>query len=174
MPGSEAGFEHIWREHRAGLWRVAWLIGGDADAADDIVSAAFTRAFQGWGDRAIDDPRAYLRRAVVNESTDWFRRRGRDRRWLVRRHGEGRAVRPMEDQVADGTDLAAALGRLSVEHRTIVILRYWEDLSERAAAELLSISVGTVKSRTSRALQALAADLGPGFGPEPAVEVHDG
>ncbi|MCU1372615.1 MAG: SigE family polymerase sigma factor [Ilumatobacteraceae bacterium] len=174
MDAAGDSFEAAWLEHRRALWRVAWLIVGDPDQADDIVSAAFARSLNGWAEREILNPKAYLRRAVVNEASDSFRRAGRDRRWLVRRTGEGRGMRPVDSQVAEGTDLAAALRRLPIDQRAVIVLRFWGDLSERDAAEALSISVGTVKSRTHRALKALAADLGPGFLADQAVEATDG
>ena len=174
MSGTGTGFEGVWREHRASLWRVAWLIVGDEDLADDVVSAAIARSFRGWDDRSVDDLKSYLRRAVVNEATDRFRRRGRDRRWLDRRTGDGRTTRSLEDVATDGTDIRAALETLSVEHRSVVVLRYWADLSEQATADALSVSVGTVKSRTSRALRALAAELGSDFCSTRDEAVHDG
>ena len=173
MSTSGADFEGVWREHRASLWRVAWLIVGDRDQADDVVSAAFARSLHGWGDRSVDNPQAYLRRAVVNEATDGFRRRSRDRRWLTRHTGDGRGAPQLDEAAADGADLRAALRRLSIDHRTVIVLRYWADLSEQATADALSISVGTVKSRTSRALHALAADLGADFRTTRDEEVTD-
>lgn len=175
MDGAAESFETLWREHRSSLWRVAWLIVGDRDQADDVVSAAFARSLKGWADRDIDNPKAYLRRAVVNEASDGFRRLGRDRRWLTRRTGEGRGQRSIDAHAAETTDLAAALRRLPVEQRSVIVLRFWGDLSERDTADTLGISVGTVKSRTHRALQALAADLGPDFlsRSDEAVEVTD-
>lgn len=172
-PASDS-FEAVWREHRSTLWRVAWLIVGDRDQADDVVSAAFARSLKGWGEREIANPLAYLRRAVVNEASDGFRRLGRDRRWLTRRTGEGRGTRDVDAHVSEGTDLAAALRRLPVEQRSVIVLRFWGDLSEREVAETLGISAGTVKSRTHRALRALATDLGPDFLAENTVEVSDG
>lgn len=166
-------FEAAWREHRSALWRVAWLIVGDRDQADDVVSAAFTRSLKGWAERDVANPKAYLRRAVVNEASDGFRRAGRDRRWLTRRTGEGRGLRAVDSHVAEGTDLAAALRRLPVDQRAVIVLRFWGDLSEREAADTLGISVGTVKSRTHRALKALAADLGPDFLADQIVEATD-
>jgi RNA polymerase sigma-70 factor (sigma-E family) len=164
-------FEETWGRCRDDLWRVAWLVCGDADLADDVVAAAGARAWRGWDGRGISHPDAYLRRAVVNEATDRFRRRGRDRRWLDRRTGEGRAQRPVDDHVADQVDLAAALAALPVGQRAVVVLRFWADLTEADTAAALGISPGTVKSRTSRALDALAATLRP---PEPApTEVSD-
>ena len=160
MDDIDDGFEAVWRTRRDHLWRVAWLICGDADLADDVVAAAIARAWRGWTRRGVADPDAYLRRAVVNEATDRFRARGRDRRWAGRRTGEGRSRQPLDDEVADRTDLARALARLPVGQRAVVVLRYWVDLTEVATAATLGISVGTVKSRTSRALAALAVDLG--------------
>ena len=160
--------------HRDDLWRVAWLITGDADLTDDVVAAAGARAWRGWDDRGVTDPGAYLRRAVANEATDRFRRRGRDRRWSHRRTGEGRGQSTVEDQASDRTDLAGALARLPVGQRAVVVLRFWADLSEAATAEALSISPGTVKSRTSRALAALAADLDLSPAPRTASEAVDG
>ena len=152
-------FQRIWRERREHLWKVAWLICGSADGADEIVAAAVARAWSGWEGRRVRDPDAYLRRAVVNEATDRFRRRTRDRRWLERRTGEGRGSLGLEDQVADQADLAAALAKLPTGQRAVVVLRYWSDLTEAATAEALGVSLGTVKSRTARALQALAAAM---------------
>ena len=165
-------FEQVWRDHRDHLWRVAWLICGDADLADDVVASAAARAWRGWARRAVSDPGAYLRRAVVNETTDRFRSRRRERRWIQRRTGEGRGQRTLDDHVADRTDVAAALARLPVGQRAVVVLRYWADLSEADTADALSISAGTVKSRTSRALAALAADLSPS--PHTTSEAFDG
>lgn len=119
----------------------------------------------------MSDPAAYLRKAVVHEATDRFRRLGRERRWRERRSGEGRGGRSFEDQVADRTDLATALARLPAGQRAVLVLRYWADLSEAETAEALAISLGTVKSRASRALVALAAVLDPD--PETTTEAFD-
>ena len=153
------GFEQVWEAHRDRLWRTAWLICADADLTDDVVANAGARAWRGWSERGVSNPAAYLRRAVVNEATDRFRSKGRDRRWADRRTGEGRGQSLLDDQAADKIDLARALAKLSVGQRTVVVLRYWDDLSEADTADALSISPGTVKSRASRALAALAVEL---------------
>lgn len=159
MDALSGDFEQVWAAHRDHLWRVAWLICGDAHVADDVVASAGARAWRGWAPGQVVDPGAYLRRAVVNETTDRFRRSGRDRRWLDRRTGEGRGGDVLEDQAADRVDLARALARLPVGQRAVIVLRFWVDLSEAATADALSISTGTMKSRTSRALTALAQEL---------------
>lgn len=154
-------FERIWSRERDRLWRIAYLIAGQAELADDIVAAAGARAWRGWGRRGVSNPEAYLRRAVANEATDRFRHRARERRWIHRRTGEGRGQRSVDDQVSDHLDLADALAELPVGQRAVLVLRFWGDLSEAATAEALAISVGTVKSRTSRALASLAVHLEP-------------
>jgi RNA polymerase sigma-70 factor (sigma-E family) len=153
------GFEAAWHRNRHRLWRVAWLVCGDADLADDVVAAAGARAWQGWERRSVDDPGAYMRRAVVNEATDAFRRRGRDRRWTERRTGDGRARQTVDVQVIDHMTLVEALAALPVGQRAVIALRFWADLSEAATAEALGITVGTVKSRSHRALKALSVVL---------------
>lgn len=167
-------FEAVWRTRRDHLLRIAWLICGDTDLADDVVAAAVARAWRGWGRRGVTDPDAYLRRAVVNEATDRFRSRGRDRRWADRRTGEGRGEREVADIAADRTDLALALAALPVGQRAVVVLRYWADLTEAATAETLGISIGTVKSRTSRALGTLASTYGAASGRSTAPAAPSG
>lgn len=156
---AEAEIETHWRSHHDYLWRVAWLIVGDADAADDVLAAAFERAYRNWRPERIADPRAYLRRAVVNGSTDYFRRRSRDRRWLGLRTAEGRGGLTVEDQAVDRTVLTQALGSLPADQRAVIILRYWADLSVAETADALHLSEGTVKSRSSRALRVLGVQL---------------
>jgi RNA polymerase sigma-70 factor (sigma-E family) len=151
--------EQVWRSRRDHLWRIAWLICGDADLADDVLAAAVARTWRSWGRRDVLDPEAYLRRAVVNEATDRFRHRARDRRWRDRRTGEGRGQLCIDDEVVDRSTVATAIARLPAGQRAVIVLRFWADLSESATAEALAISPGTVKSRTSRALAALASDL---------------
>ena len=171
MDDVDGDFQRTWRDQRDHLWRVAWLICGDPDLADDVVGAAVARCWRGWDKRKVSDPRAYLRRAVVHEATDRFRRLGRERRWRERRTGDGRGARSLDEQVADRADLATALAALPVAQRAVLVLRYWADLSEADTADALAISVGTVKSRTSRALVALAVVLDPDQ--HPTTEAFD-
>ncbi len=153
-------FELAYRRRRDHLLRVGWLICGDLDLAEDVVAAAMARCWRAWQHQPITDPDAYLRRAVVNEATDRFRRRGRDVLFESRRSGEGRGERQVEDDVAERTVVVDALAALPVGQRAVLVLRYYADQSESDTAAVLGVSVGTVKSRASRGVAALARALG--------------
>ena len=117
-----------------------------------------TRCYGSWARvRAAEDPEAYAYRVLVNGI-----RRGWRRRW----RGEVPHAELPDSPVADGDEAAilqrhavsTALGRLSREHRQVIVLRYFADLGESRTATVLGIPPGTVKSRTARALAQLAAD----------------
>ncbi|MFF3601506.1 SigE family RNA polymerase sigma factor [Kitasatospora indigofera] len=139
------------------LVRLAELLTGDPYRAADIVQSALERAYPHWHRISGDDPMAYVRRIVVNQHRDWWRRR---------RNHELAADLSADDR-ADPTDLGerhaqrslvlGALTRLTVRERTVVVLRYYADLSEAQIAAELGIAVGTVKSTLHRALAKLRA-----------------
>ena len=101
-----------------------------------------------------------MRRAVVNEATDRFRRKGRDLLFESRRSGDGRGQRGVDDDVAERSLVVDALGALPMGQRAVLVLRYYADQSEADTAAALGVSVGTVKSRASRGVAALARALG--------------
>lgn len=157
------GFEAIYRSRRDHLLRIALLVCGDRDVAEDVVAEVAANAWRRWDRGGINDPDAYLRRAVLNAVTDRFRRRGRERARSLRLHGDDRGGRELEDDVSDRATLIAALGRLPPAQRSVIVLRYFDGQTEAATAALLGTTVGTVKSRASRGLAALAIHL---TGPE--------
>lgn len=134
------------------LWRSAWLLTGDAQRAEDLVQTALVKCWPRWdriaADGAVD---GYVRRALVTTYTDWRRRR-----WTgevptselpdIGRPGEDLAIRQ---------DVLAALARLPRGQRAVVVLRFYDDLTEAQTAAALGITVGTVKSQTARALRTL-------------------
>lgn len=140
--------------------RLAYLLVGDADAAQDIAQEAFVRV----GSRLsrLKDPhnaRFYLRTTVINLCRAHWRRRARE----LRRREMDSWVPIQEDhgaRVDQRTEMIAALQRLPARQRAALVLRFYEDLSEHQTAELLSCPVGTVKSSVSRALQTLRGELG--------------
>ena len=142
----------------AALLRTAYLLTGDRADAEDLLQTALAKTFLAW-DRirereALD---GYVRRVMVNTQTSWWRRRRVDERPTdaLPEAGDGR------DATADldlHDALWTALARLPKRQRAMVVLRYYEDLSEAETAEVMGVSVGTVKSTTSRALAKLRED----------------
>jgi RNA polymerase sigma-70 factor (sigma-E family) len=145
-------FAEVFAAHHAEALRLAYLLCGDRHRAEDITADAFVKLYRRWSRGGIDNPRAYLRRSVVNEVNSKFRRLALERREAAKRSGDDRGARSPEDQLADADAIAAALAALPQRQRMAVVLRYFADLPEREAAELLGVSVGTVKSSVSRGL----------------------
>lgn len=153
---TEAEFTAFVQGAQPRLSQVAVLLTGDRRLAEDLVQEALIRVYLNWRRVRPEGAYSYTRRTLVNLNTDRWRRRhlepilgdlGDDH---ASPHGSrGHAV------VEDRDSIVHELGRLSVRERTIVVLRYYLDLSERQVADELGISVGTVKSTCSRALQRL-------------------
>jgi len=144
------------------LVRLAFGLTGDRWMAEDIAQTALARAYVAWQrvSRA-DDPDAYLRRILVNASNRRFRRRRVDERPgdLPECPVDGPA-----DLVGERAALLAALRQLPPRQRAVIVLRYWEDLTDAQIAASLGCSPGTVRSQLSRALAKLrqSPDLGEG------------
>jgi RNA polymerase sigma-70 factor (sigma-E family) len=135
--------------------RTAVLLTGSREAGEDLLQAALERLLRHWR-RMEGDPEGYLRRILYHLAADNWRqqRAGRRREWLLRSEA-GLSV-------ADGTaevDLRDSLVRLLLQlpprQRAVIVARYWEQLTEAEAAEVLGCSVGTVKSATARGLRRL-------------------
>lgn len=149
----ERAFAAFVRARTRPLLRTAHLLVGDRHRAEDLLQTAFERLARRWT-RLEGDPEAYLRRTLVNLSTDRWRRAGRRPREValdLDRIGEGEAL----EQVEARHDLVRALERLTAKQRAVLVLRYFEDLSEKDVAAALDCSVGNVKSTTARALARL-------------------
>jgi RNA polymerase sigma-70 factor (sigma-E family) len=138
------------------LLRVAQLLTGDRGRAEDLVQDAYARAYLRWDKIQADDPWAYVRRCVVNGYTDWWRRKP----WRE----QSRAITPERGPVpdhaavqADRDALLLALRALSRRERAVIVLRFYQDLSEAQIAGALGIAPGTVKSANLRALRKLRA-----------------
>lgn len=160
--GAQVRFEAFFEAHHRDLSRLAYLLTGDHDAADDLTAEAFAEAWKRW-DRvtASDLPLAYVRRIVVNLAANRVRGMVRERRGR-RLIGALWSERAEERDSAAITDVRDALARLPMRKRACVILRHYYGLSEKETAETLGITVGTVKSQTSRGVAEVAALLGVG------------
>ncbi len=123
------------------------------------MQSALTKAYRHWGKvRRSGVPEAYVRRIVVNErNSHWRRERFRDREIV----GDvpDRPGRDATQAYADRDEMWQALQAMPPRTRAVLVLRYWEDLSEAQTADLLGCSVGTVKSQASRGLRKLAQVL---------------
>lgn len=137
-----------------GLLRTAYLLTGSRSGAEDLVQASLVKCLGAW--RRSGPPEhaeAYVRTVMVRQSLRWRTRRA---------SSEMPFADPPEVVSPDGTAglaeadaVRAALRRLPVEQRAVLVLRFWEQRSEAEIAEVLGVAPGTVKSRTSRALAAL-------------------
>jgi RNA polymerase sigma-70 factor (sigma-E family) len=143
----------------ARLLRLAVLLCGDPHAAQDLLQDALTRAYPRWSRLRNGNPEAYLRAAMSNQVVSWWRS-PRSRTLLVARLHDGPAAVDQHARADDRQVLLAALRQLPPKMRTVVVLRYWLDLSEQQVAAELGCSPGSVKSQASRGLQRLRAALG--------------
>lgn len=139
------------------LVRTVVLLGADVHTAEDVVQSALARCCFRW-DRITQtrDPDAYVHRVIINGFIDG-RRRFWHRETPTEKMPAGLAD-DSSDRVGDRDLVHGALLRLPTAQRQVVVLRFFADLSEQQTADALNVAVGTVKSRTSRALTALAAD----------------
>ncbi|WP_210589521.1 SigE family RNA polymerase sigma factor [Streptomyces sp. GESEQ-35] len=151
----EDRFQEFVRARWSHLVRTAYLLTGDAHHAEDLTQTALAKAYRSW--RRVsrsDNPEAYVRRMLVTCNSDRFRKR--------------RVKEALTDALPDvaGRDeaysladerrtLLGALAELPPRQRAVVVMRYWEDLSEAEVAEMLGCSPGTVKSQASKALAKL-------------------
>lgn len=139
------------------LLRTAYLLVQDWAAAEDLTQAALVKAWLAWP-RLDDDPEAYVRKIIVTTHVSWWRRRWRRREMTTGQPPE-RPDAARETEAVDERDaLWRALGRLPAGQRAVVVLRYFEDLTEAEVAGILGCSAGTVKSQASRALARLRVD----------------
>ncbi len=159
MPKGARDFEAVLRGHQDRLVRLAGLLCGDARRAEDAVAEVFARLYRRWEAVAIEDMDAYLRRAVVNEVRDGFRRRARARR-LVERYASSPTPSSWDEVVAERDWVWRAMLRLPDRQRAVLVLRYFDDASEARVAEILDEPLGTVKSTTARGLDRLRQILG--------------
>jgi RNA polymerase sigma-70 factor (sigma-E family) len=147
--------------HADSAKRLAFLLTGDRELAEDITQDAFVKvAGRIGGLRNREASAAYLRQTVVNLSRSHFRRKRVERAYLQRESSA-----PQTESV-DGRDIVEAdalwneLHRLAYRQRCAVVLRYYEDLSEQQTAEILNCSVGAAKALTNRAMEQLRANVG--------------
>ncbi|QNN54302.1 SigE family RNA polymerase sigma factor [Nocardioides mesophilus] len=137
------------------LLRTAYLLTGEHALAEDLLQTALAKAWFGWS-RIDGDPEPYVRKILVNTYASWWRRKWRGEHPTEELPESGHTGH--QDASDTNQDLWTALGRLPRRQRAVVVLRYFEDLTETETARLLDCSVGTVKSQASKALAKLRVD----------------
>jgi RNA polymerase sigma-70 factor (sigma-E family) len=166
-PTVEEEFREFVAARSAALLRTAYLLSGDWATAEDLLQTALTKTYLAWkrlGEIEAVEP--YARRVLINTAMSWWRRR-----W----HGEHptevlpeRAVPDGHDARLDRDEIWRCVQTLPARQRAVLVLRFYEDLSEAQTAHLLGVSVGTVKSQCARALGSLRRRLAEA-GIEPAA-----
>jgi RNA polymerase sigma-70 factor (sigma-E family) len=148
--GCGAAVEQLLVARGPHLMRAAVALAGSRPDGEDLLQAALERLLRNYR-RVETDPEGYLRRTLYNLAADGWRRRGVVRRW--------QPVAAAPEGSADGTDavdirdaLVRLLAQLPPRQRVVVVLRYWEQLSEAETAAFLGCSAGSVKSAASRGM----------------------
>jgi RNA polymerase sigma-70 factor (sigma-E family) len=155
----EQEFEEFVEARRHRLLATAALLTQDRQLAEDLLQTTLLKVWAAWR-RIETHPDAYARRTMVHTYTSWWRRS-----WNGERPTETLPETPLATPDHDAAlDLRTALVGLPRRQRTVLVLRYYEDLTEREVAALMGCTVGTVKSQASKALSKLGVD--------PAVARH--
>jgi RNA polymerase sigma-70 factor (sigma-E family) len=150
--GQREAFDAFARARMGALLRFGHVLTGDREQAADLVQEALVRTALAWP-RVVskDDPEGYVRRTMVNRHISLWRVR---RREVLVADPSDRGYSPADGHDAD---LWNALAQLPNRQRAVLVLRYYEDLTEAQTASVMGCSVGTVKSQTSKALAKMRA-----------------
>lgn len=157
-PIDEHAFRDYVRARRPALLRTAYLLTGNLADAEDLVQSALAKTYLAWHrieDRGAVD--SYVRRAMVNTQISWWRRRRLEEFPTDEIPDQATADYPVSTDLQES--LRRAIDRLPHRMRAAVMLRYYEDMTEAEVADVLGVSVGTVKSTVSRAVAKLRIDV---------------
>jgi RNA polymerase sigma-70 factor (sigma-E family) len=158
VPSLEEEFREFVAARSGALLRTAYLLAGDWATAEDLLQTALTKTYLAWRRLGeIDAVEPYARRVLINTATSWWRRR-----WHGERPTDVLPERPGPDRHEEALDrdlMWRHVRELPARQRAVLVLRFYEDLSEAQTADLLGISLGTVKSQTARALAKLRKRL---------------
>jgi RNA polymerase sigma-70 factor (sigma-E family) len=163
-----ADFDQFVAAHVDDLLRTAYLIVWEESEAEDLVQECLLKVARRWSRiRRMEQPRAYARRILVNLALDSARGRAQRRRELEASAPPDLVAVDPVPALETRAELVQALGRLNERQRAVLVLRYFNDLTEAQVAEVLGCSPGTVKSSASRGLARLREALQP-------VPLHEG
>jgi RNA polymerase sigma-70 factor (sigma-E family) len=153
---SKLTFEDFVHARPGSLLRTALLLTGqDRAEAEDLLQLALERAYRHWPRICRDEPERYVRKILANASADRWRRIARRPEQPLPEASAGPFVPDHTSDIADRDYLLRALATLPPRQRAVLVLRYFDDLSEAETADMLGCSLGTVKSHAARALARL-------------------
>jgi RNA polymerase sigma-70 factor (sigma-E family) len=156
----DAEFTDFVADHGGQLLRTACLVTGDAHLGEDLLQTALAKAYGSWAKvREADHPVAYVRRLMINAHLSWVRRLTNTERVLET--FPDIATGDHQSAHAESDEMRRALLQLSPRVRTAVVLRYFDDLSEAEAAQVMGCSRSTVNNHVTRGLSALRGLLAP-------------
>ncbi|MFN8192480.1 MAG: SigE family RNA polymerase sigma factor [Nocardioidaceae bacterium] len=155
MTGADEDFSAFFEATWPRLFRTTYAVAGTVEDAEEALQTAFARAYATWGRISrLEHPAAYVRRMAVNEALSGHRRSSR-RTASLGELLDPRTPTDDSDVHVAGMDVWAAVSSLPRKQRAVLVLRYYEGLSEAEIAEVLGVRPGTVKSQASDALAAL-------------------
>jgi RNA polymerase sigma factor (sigma-70 family) len=146
-----AGFEEVYGAERLALTRLSFLLVGSQAVAEELAQDAFLRLFERF--EHVENPAGFLRTAVVRLSLTWQSRRDMEHERLAL------VGVPPPTETPEIDEAWEALRRLRPERRTVLVLRFYEQMRYEEIAEVLGCSAGTVRSRARRALADLGEEL---------------
>ncbi len=149
----EASFTAWARDRQLALLRTAILLTGDRHRAEDLVQEALAKVAVRWRRLHAGNPEAYARQVIVRDNISWWRKHQRE--VVLEINDDVRREPDPTPAVDRRLSLDRALAALTPRQRAVIVLRFYEDLSERDTAETLGVSGGTVKSQTHLALRRL-------------------
>lgn len=160
-PDSREAFKGYVAARSAALLRTAYMLTGNKADAEDLLQTALAKTYLAWDSiRDRESVDAYVRRIMVNTRTSWWRRRRHVSEYATDQVPEAPVGHDEIERLALHDALWNAIADLPKRQRAMVVLRYYEDLSEAETAAALGVSVGTVKSTTARALAKLRDHAG--------------
>lgn len=149
-PDRVAEFEEFVAARSPRLLTTAYLLTHDRGRAEDLLQTSLAKLWLAWS--RVDEPDAYVRKVMMTTYASWWRRK-----WRGERPAETLPETPTVVAQRD-PDMWSALARLPRGQRAVLVLRFYEDLTEAETARVLDCSVGTVKSQSARGLAKLRAD----------------
>jgi len=157
--GAYAGFAAFVHARQGALLRSAYLVTGDRQLAEDLLQGALIKLAERWRRLADGDPEAYVRKVLYHDAVSRWRKHHRERLAPQLPESPAGTGADMAEAAVRRTEVERALASLTTKQRAVLVLRFFDDLSEAQAAQVLGVSIGTVKSQTHDALRRLRVPL---------------